>query len=272
MANGRPASVTTKSFFADIRQSALTSEQWLYATWFNFLVGYRRTVAGPVWLLFGPTVFIATLGLLFAQINAAATELFIPFLGIGLVFWTLFQGFISGGSTIFVRRRSQIMVANANLVQVVLLDVFHVLLQFAHQIVIIAVLLILFSIPLTPISLISLFGLILLIANGVWVVTVMGIVGARYRDLNEIANALLRIAFLATPIIWMPGGGDRAAVVTGFMLFNPFYHFLEIVRAPLLGQVPALISWIVVGTITLVGFAMAQFVYNRYAKQVPLWL
>ena len=83
----------------------------------------------------------------------------------------------------------------------------------------------------------------------------------------------MRVAFLATPIIWMPGmGGGRSKVMGAFLDFNPFYHFLELIRAPLLGNPIAPLSWIVVITITITGFTLAYYFYNRFAKNIPLWV
>ena len=99
-----------------------------------------------------------------------------------------------------------------------------------------------------------------------------GILGARYRDLVEVFNAVIRIAFLATPVIWMPGEGMTRSVMSAFLIYNPFYHFIEVVRAPMLGQSPALLSWGVVIGFTGVGFLVAWILKKRYANLVPFWL
>ena len=57
-----------------------------------------------------------------------------------------------------------------------------------------------------------------------------------------------------------------------FLTFNPFYHFLELIRAPLLGNPIAPLSWLVVLSITVAGFALAHVFYQRFARLVPLWV
>ena len=81
----------------------------LYITYFNFAVHYRKTVIGPLWVLIGPTLFIATLGLLFAEVSSATVEIFIPHLSVGVITWTLVSGFVIGSTTVFQRSRAQIM-------------------------------------------------------------------------------------------------------------------------------------------------------------------
>ena len=121
-------------------------------------------------------------------------------------------------------------------------------------------------------ALLSLAGLAIIILNGIWVTRLFGILGARYRDLSEVFQAVMRIAFLATPIIWIPGAGMRGGVMGAFLIFNPFYHFIEIVRAPLLGTPIAAMSWGIVAAITSIGFGLSWLVSRRFAPLVPLWI
>ena len=247
-------------------------ERWFYVTWLDFLVRYRKTAMGPLWLLVGPALFIATLGLLFSRINSAEAAAFVPHLSVGLIAWTLVNGFVTGSTTVFQRNRPQILQGNMNLTDLVLVDVFSTILQFLHQVVIIVAVFVIFQLTVSFYGLVSLIGLALLIGNGIWLTIVFGIVGARYRDLSEVVQAVMRIAFLATPIIWMPAQEGRGSVLGAFLTFNPFYHFLEIIRAPLLGNPIAPLSWLVVLFITVAGFFLAHLFYQRFSRQVPLWI
>ena len=256
----------------DLRNRFEHSQSWLFAAWLTFLMRYRKTLLGPAWLLVGPALFIAMLGLLFSAVSGIPRATFIPHLAIGLTVWTLISGFVTGSTTIFQRNRPQILQGGMPLADLVMVDVFTTVLQFVHQLVIIVVVFVIFRLGIGHYALVSLVGLMLLIANGIWLTVVFGIIGARYRDLSEIVQAIMRIAFLATPIIWMPGEGGRSGIMDVFLNFNPFYHFLEIVRAPLLGNAIAPLSWLVVLSITALGFALAQLMYARFARLVPLWV
>ena len=81
---------------------------WIYTAWFGFLIRYRKTLLGPIWLLVGPILFIVTLGLLFARIGGVEPAKFVPHLTIGLIVWTLISGFVTGSTTVFQRGRAQI--------------------------------------------------------------------------------------------------------------------------------------------------------------------
>ena len=245
---------------------------FIYLSYFTFLLRYRRTMLGSLWLLIGPSLFIALLGLLYTEIGAVHQEVFVPHLAIGLITWTLINGFIVASATVFQRSRPQILQGAQSLDNIVAVDVTTTLLYFVHQLPIIVIVFLIYGIGLNWIALESLLGLSLLVANGVWASYVFGILGARYRDLIEVFNAVMRIAFLATPIIWMPGEGMQGGVMGAFLIYNPFYHFVEIIRAPLIGQSPALLSWGVVIGFTSVGFLTAWILKKRYARLVPFWL
>lgn len=258
--------------FSQLASTAQRSKYWFLITWLTFLIHYRKTLLGPFWLLIGPALFIALLGFLFSRIGQADPAIFIPHLTIGLIVWTLISGFVIGSATVFQRNRPQIMQGGMSLTDLVMVEVSTTVLQFLHQAILILIVFVIFQHGIGPYALISLVGFGLLIANGIWLTIVFGVIGARYRDLAEIVQALMRIAFLATPIIWMVGDNNSGGVLGLYLTFNPFYHFLEIFRAPLMGDPVASLSWLIVIVITVAGFASAQFLYVRFAHRVPLWI
>lgn len=267
--NSNPNHVPTNNLI----ETAKNARRWLYFAWFNFAVQYRRTILGPVWIIVGPSLFIAVLGLLFSRVSAIDPTVFIPHLAIGLVTWTLISGFVNSSTRVFQRNRAQIMQGNMTLTDITVVEILSTLLQFLHQLVIIVVVFIVLGLSLSLYSLVSLIGLFFIIINGFWLTLFFGIIGARYRDMPEIIAAVMRIAFLATPIIWMPGAeGGRGAAISLFLNFNPFYHFLELIRAPLLGKPVELLSICVVVSITVLGSALAYWFHKRFVKLVPLWV
>ena len=118
-------------------------------------------------------------------------------------------------------------------------------------------------------GLLALPGLALLCLNGLWAILLLGIVSTRFRDVPPIVTSIVRICFFVTPIIWMPElVPARAAVLE----FNPFYHLVEVVRAPLLGKVPALSSWIAVLCMTIGGWVLAFAFFRRYRWRIAYWV
>ena len=245
---------------------------WLFIPLLNFLIRYRRTALGPLWLLVGPSLFVVALGALFAEVGAVDVSVFLPHLAIGLVTWALINGYITGAATVFQRNRGQVLNGGIPLADIVRTEVITGLLTFGHQVFVVVGVFLYFGIMPTLYAFVSISGLLFVVANGIWTTKVFGIIGARYRDLAEIFSALMGIFFLATPIIWMPGDGMGRSVMDVFLTYNPFFHFIELVRAPLLGNPVSPSSWIVVIAITFGGFLLAGYFDKRYARFVPLWI
>ncbi len=257
--------------FRDFLESFRKNEYWTYSTWLKFGLKYRKTSLGPLWLLVSPALFVAFLGYLFSSVNGRPLDVFMPHLAVGFITWTLISGIINTSAVIFQARRSEILQGEMRLTDLVLAETFSGFLHYLHQLVIIVVVFVLFKIVPDLYSLVSLVGVALILLNSLWITLALGILGARYRDLVEMISAVMRLAFFITPIIWIPVDG-AGGVLGAFLVFNPFYHFLDLVRAPLLGAQVAPISWIVVLTITVTGLLVTQLLYKRSSRLVPLWV
>ncbi|MDX2274525.1 MAG: ABC transporter permease [Hyphomonadaceae bacterium] len=245
---------------------------FLFRVFFTFLLRYRRTALGPIWALIGPIVFVGTLGFLYSHIGNRPPTEFLPHIAVGFVTWNLIQSMITGAGSVFHRGRANILQGQLPLDDLVMLEVMTNVVTFLHQCLVIVGVFIIFGTPFTWYSLLSLVGVALIIINGIWVVRLIGLVSARYRDLAEVLPAVMRVVFLATPIIWMQDRGARGSFISAFLTYNPFYHFLELVRSPLLGHPIEPITWIVTISITVLGFVIEGFVTARYARYVPLWV
>ena len=75
---------------------------------------------------------------------------------------------------------------------------------------------------------------------------------------------------LITPIFWPPEtlSGTRRAI---FVDTNPLFHMVDIVRAPLLGQFPQAISYLVVAVITAGGWYLTYVVFRHFRKRIAYW-
>jgi lipopolysaccharide transport system permease protein len=79
----------------------------------------------------------------------------------------------------------------------------------------------------------------------------------------------VQILFFSTPIMYPVDALGDAAIIAHA---NPVHHFIELVRAPLLGKVPASGSWLVaLGTIGA-GFLLALLLFRRVERRIVYWL
>jgi ABC-type polysaccharide/polyol phosphate export permease len=140
---------------------------------------------------------------------------------------------------------------------------------FGHNIVVYLVVAVVFGIKPSLATLMVVPGLAVFMLNAVSVGLLASIVCARFRDVPQIVSSLLQITFFVTPIIWQPELlKDRHFLIDS----NPFYHFVEIIRAPMLGHSLQLQSWLYAGGATVFGWLLALFLLGRYRKFIPYWV
>jgi ABC-type polysaccharide/polyol phosphate export permease len=139
------------------------------------------------------------------------------------------------------------------------------------NIVILPILFLVIDYPVGPELLLAIPGLLLVSANLLWMSYVLGVFCTRFRDLPQMVQSALQIAFYVTPIIWMPNllSGRAEAYVLGF---NPFFHLIELVRAPVLGQAPTLNNWLVGLGLLVIGWGVMVVLARKLSHRIAYWL
>jgi len=239
--------------------------------WQDIRGRYRRSKIGPFWLTISMGVMIGSIGLVFGQIFRSPMADYLPFLAAGLIFWAFISGVINEGCMGFIDAEGIIKQLPIPLFVHILRVLWRNTLIFGHNILIFPLVLLAVGKPVTAHILLVIPGFLLAALMLSWVALFCAIICARYRDLPNIVASILQVAFYLTPIIWSPSLlPERAAAM--ILQFNPFYHLLELLRAPLLGAWPEPLSWLVVAAIALFGWVLTLGFFARYQHRVAYWL
>lgn len=239
--------------------------------WQDVRQRYRRSSLGPFWLTISMGVMIGTIGIVFGQIFKAPMSEFFPFLAVGIILWAFISGMLTEGCTGFTEAEGMLKQLPIPLFVYILRVVWRNMLVLAHNIVILPIIFLSVGKPLTLMAFASIPGLLLVIVNLTWMALIVGILSARYRDLPPIIASIIQVLFYLTPIIWMPSLlPERVGVY--LLDLNPAYYLLEIIRAPLLGSMPTVTNWLVVGVMAILGWGVALFFYGRYKRRIAYWL
>jgi ABC-2 type transport system permease protein len=248
---------------------------WGHLAWQDIRQRYRRSVLGPIWITISMAVTAVALGVLYAGLFQNDLSVQLPYILVGFIVWAFISGCISEGSEVFITNEGLIKQLPAPLSVHVYRLVWRQVLFFAHNMIVYAIMFVIFPQPLGWTSLTVFPALVLLAVNGAWVALLLGIVTTRFRDMAPITQSLVQLLFFLTPIVWIyqdlldnPAVADRARLVE----FNPLLHFIEIVRQPLLGEEQHLRHWIVVLVITVVGWALTFAVVRRFRSRVAYWV
>jgi ABC-2 type transport system permease protein len=275
-----PAGSATRSWsraVADLHDGWAQRRLWGHLGWQDIRQRYRRSVLGPIWITISMAVTAVALGILYAGLFGNSLSVQLPYILVGFIVWGFISGCISEGSDVFISNEGLIKQLPAPLSVHVYRLVWRQILFFAHNLLVYAVMLVVFPQPLGWRSLTAIPAVALLAVNGAWVALLLGIVTTRFRDLTTITQSLVQLLFFLTPIVWIyedlansanPTIAERARLVE----FNPLLHYVEIVRQPMLGLDQHLRHWVVVLAITVVGWVLTMVALRRFRSRVSYWV
>jgi ABC-type polysaccharide/polyol phosphate export permease len=242
---------------------------WMVMSWDDIRQRYRRSVLGPFWITLSMGVFILILGVIYSRLFHTPLEHYMPFLTVGYVVWGLISSTTSEACNVFFESARIIKQIKLPYSIYVMRVVWRNFIVFLHTIVIFVPVAVYFKVPLTLMTPLALPGLVLVLLNQVWVAMVLGILSTRYRDMMPIIVTVIQLMMFATPIMWMVGSAENLRLVADA---NPAYHLIEIVRAPALGMAPPMLSWVVVISMTIVGWGLASALMVSKARRIVYWL
>jgi len=267
---------TFRRAVGDLRQGLSQRELWLSLGWQDIKQRYRRSTLGPLWITIATGVMAVALGFLYSVLFQIPLAEFLPHVTVGLIMWGFISGCIREGAEVFISNEGLIKQLPSALSVHVYRLVWRQFLFLCHNLVIWVILMLVFPRPLGWELLLSVLGLAVLIVNGVWVTMLFGILATRFRDIAPLLESLVQLLFYMTPIVWTTqtlyeqGGeiADRARIAE----INPLYHYLEIVRAPMIGQPVAAYHWWIVLGCTAVGLLLAFVAMRQFRSRVPYWV
>jgi ABC-2 type transport system permease protein len=271
-----PSSRSWARAVGDLAAGWRQRQLWGHLGWQDIRQGYRRSVIGPLWITISLAVQAVGMGILYAALFSQPLHYFLPYLAVGLIIWQFMAGCINEGADVFIRNEGLIKHLPAPLSVHIFRLVWRQLLFFGHNVLVWLALILIYPRPLGWSSLLAFPALALIVLNGIWVAVLIGIIATRYRDVPPVTASVVTLMFFMTPIVWdyeqlrnAPGTvGERARWVE----LNPFLHYVEILRRPMIGESFELRHWVVTLAITVVGWAVALLVLRNYRARVSYWV
>jgi ABC-type polysaccharide/polyol phosphate export permease len=265
----RPTSRHDDTLVDDFRAALRSWPVWLSLGNNDVRQRYRRSTLGPFWITISMGVMIGTLGVIYSQVFHTEIKIYLPYLCLGFVVWGFLSTCLSECCKAFQDSESIIHQVKIPYSIYVLRVVWRNFAIFLHTIVIFVPVVVLFDVPVRPASLLAVPGITLLVLNCLWLGMVLAILGARFRDVPMIVVNLLQVVFFSTPILWQATGMAHKRILADL---NPAYHLLELVRAPLLGEAPEILSWAVCAAILVGGTLAAALLFRRVSHRIVYWL
>jgi len=244
---------------------------WASLAWHDIRIRYVRTMLGPLWITVSMAVFVFAMGLVFSTIFNSDFHEYLPFLTAGLLVWGLISGILLEAGSTFSVVQFIILSVSAPYSMHIYRAVLRQVIIFGHNALVFIAVILIAGVPVTWATLLFFPALLLLCITLAWINLVVAMVGARFRDLQPIIGSLLQLVFFLTPLIWdrhLLAGKAHDLLIDG----NPFYHLVEVVRAPLLGKMPPRLTIVAVVAMAVVGWFVTFLLFARFRRRIPYWL
>lgn len=230
---------------------------------------YKRSLLGPFWISAALVCTILALAYVFSGVFHADFLTYITFIGAGLLTWQLVLSLVTEACTAVTEHAAYLQNVRLPLTVIAGRIAFRNAIVFAHNFIAVVGLFLIFGQHLAPTIIYALPGAALTLLFGYLLCMMLGPICARFRDVPMVIGSAMQVIFFLTPIFWMPEGNTNHPA---FITANPFYHFIELVRKPMLGSMPtdldwqvSLISCAVVGVLAIVSVALTR-------RRLALWL
>lgn len=248
------------------------SRVWLWSAlgWADIRHRYAGSWLGTFWITASIALMAGGLTFVFAAPLGASGRGYAAYVTIGLVLWYFLQATLNEATAVFVAAAETIRHAPMPLSVHILRLLWRNLIVLLHNAAIVPIVLLIAGIVPASSAWAVLPALILFVAALMSGATLLGLLGARFRDVPQLASNALQLLFFLTPIFWMPQtiGTDRAWFVTA----NPAFAFIDIVRAPLLGLAPAPTSWPLALGVTATASAAAWLAFAAWRPRIAYWV
>lgn len=251
-------------------ENILLPDRWFYPGWIALKTRYVRTTLGPLWETLATTIFIGFAGFLWSKIFKINLTDFLPHLFSGMVIWKFYSSVIIMSSVNYMENAALIKSIKHEYIIHNLKSCTRDILVFLHNIPL--CLIIVFYFNGITLNLFYLFVSIPIVLLSCFCISyLMSLICLRFRDLNYLTQSLIQLVFFFTPILWKPDQlGPKAEM---FIVYpNIIYHYVEILRAPIMGYSPTLLNYTMTVSFTLILVIFTNFCYKKYNRRIPYWL
>jgi ABC-type polysaccharide/polyol phosphate export permease len=245
---------------------------WGRLGWLEVKRRYHRTVLGPFWNSISLAAYAAGIGLVGSGLWNQDIHAYLPYLISGLLLWNMISTIITESCSLFVASHGLLKNVRFEYSVLVYALLWRNLIVFWHNfLVYFCIVIVLKPELLSPIVLLALPGLACVLVMSASISLLCGMLCLRFRDVQSLVTTALSIAMLITPIFW-PVDALSGLHRTVFVGLNPLYHLMELVRAPLLGEVPAALNYIVVFVIMIVVGVLTFDIFRKFRKRIAFWI
>jgi ABC-type polysaccharide/polyol phosphate export permease len=214
---------------------------------------------GQWWPTVGLAIRIAFVGSVFSLVLGSRPNDYAPWLATGWAVWGMISSSLTSSSSTFTVSKGMMLALpipkEAFVVRVIAKEL---LLLAQNSLLVIGELLLI--IPGLFITSVFLLGVGLILAPLV----------ARFKDFGPFISSIVGVMFFVLPIMWKPENieSEIAHLILGL---NPLYHYLQIVRLPLLSELPTTVNYLLATAGAVVFLVIGMLVVRKARDKIVYW-
>jgi lipopolysaccharide transport system permease protein len=246
---------------------------WVHLSLSDLRARWRHSFFGILWSVIQPLGMTLLLAMVFSRLFSADIVSYAPYILSGMIVWECVTGSVTGGALSFVQADAYIK-------------------QCRHPLAIYTLRTVLTNLIVLGLASIALYGwaLIALPENFGWswlatlfvfpvlalilwpLATLLAYFGTRFRDVPHAIGLMMQALWFVSPV-YFEAKMFKAGGLNALVDYNPIYHLLQIIRAPLLsGAWPTLENFVFsLGTAGVLAL-MAWFIGARAERKVIFYL
>jgi lipopolysaccharide transport system permease protein len=241
---------------------------WTLA-WLDIRLRYRGSMLGPFWLTLSTAVMVGSMGFLYAFLFRMDLHEYLPFLALSLVLWGYLSGLVTEGCTAFTQVEGMIRSVRMPFSLYAARMVIRNMIVLAHNVVVVVVVYALLRVWPGARAVLALPGVALWLVDSLAVCLLLGALCARFRDIPPIVGSIMQMAFFISAVIWKP---EQLGQHEWMLLPNPFFTLLEVVRAPLLGELASMAVWASALIYSAVLVGISWLLFARVRGRIAFWV
>ena len=258
-----------RAFRVDVTDAVSAWRAWVALALMDIKHKYRRSVLGPFWITISMFVLILGVGLLYAKLFRMDLREYLPYIALGDIVWIYISTTVQEGCTTFTASENLIRSMRLPSMLHVMRTVLRNFIVFLHGAVAYIPFAVYLKIQPEVVWLLAIPGVFAIFLATIPVTAIFGVLAARYRDLQPAIANFMQLGFFLTPIIWKAEMLGTARWVADL---NPLYHFIQLVREPLMGKVPSSSSYLAVCAFITIAYVVAIPLLARNRQKIAFWV
>jgi lipopolysaccharide transport system permease protein len=246
---------------------------WMHLALSDLRSRWRRSFFGVLWSILQPLATALLLAAVLAKLFQTDIRTYAPFIISGMIVWEFVMAVSTGGALSFVQADAYIKHCRHPLA------IYSLRTAIANLVVLMLASLPMFvwaaiaqpeRIGVSWIAALTIYPVLLLIF---WpLITLLAYAGSRFRDLPNVMMLVLQAVWFVSPVYFETAMFRRAGL-NALVDYNPVFHLLQLVRAPLLeGKWPSAIDYGFCAAMMILFTVLAWLVGRKAEKRVIFYL